>query len=200
MGRTTHGGHRRSWGFTRSGGRPSSWHCAANPKRRKPHERPIHRRFGEAAKGHLEEGSAFARATRGAGRTSSDQPCGNRNIPVVVIGGGQAGLSVGYHLTRAAFPFVILDANARVGDVWRKRGTRCACSRPRRSMGWTACVSRHDAPSRPRTRWPTTSKLTPRGSSCRSARPPRRQPDARREGYRGEAGGQHFRAHTSSWQ
>jgi len=40
---------------------------------------------------------------------------------VIVIGGGQAGLSVGYHLARAGVRFVILDANERVGDSWRKR-------------------------------------------------------------------------------
>ena len=42
-------------------------------------------------------------------------------INTVVIGGGQAGLSVGHHLQRNGVPFVILDANARVGDAWRKR-------------------------------------------------------------------------------
>jgi putative flavoprotein involved in K+ transport len=40
---------------------------------------------------------------------------------VVVIGAGQTGLSVGYHLARRGVPFVILDANARVGDQWRRR-------------------------------------------------------------------------------
>jgi len=39
----------------------------------------------------------------------------------IVIGGGQAGLAVGYHLTRQRRPFVILDANERIGDSWRKR-------------------------------------------------------------------------------
>jgi len=39
----------------------------------------------------------------------------------VVIGGGQAGLSVGYYLARQGRPFVILDASARVGDGWRQR-------------------------------------------------------------------------------
>jgi len=42
-------------------------------------------------------------------------------INTVVIGGGQAGLSVGHHLQRRGVAFVILDANERVGDVWRKR-------------------------------------------------------------------------------
>jgi putative flavoprotein involved in K+ transport len=40
---------------------------------------------------------------------------------VIVIGGGQAGLSAGYHLARAGLKFVILDAHARVGDAWRRR-------------------------------------------------------------------------------
>jgi putative flavoprotein involved in K+ transport len=42
-------------------------------------------------------------------------------IQTVVVGGGQAGLSVGYHLARRGLPFVILDANERIGDSWRKR-------------------------------------------------------------------------------
>ncbi|HEY3253714.1 MAG TPA: FAD-dependent oxidoreductase [Polyangiaceae bacterium] len=40
---------------------------------------------------------------------------------VVVIGGGQAGLSVGYQLARRGLRFVILDAEQRIGDAWRKR-------------------------------------------------------------------------------
>ncbi|MBA2632672.1 MAG: NAD(P)-binding domain-containing protein [Chloroflexi bacterium] len=39
----------------------------------------------------------------------------------VVIGGGQAGLAVGYHLAKQGRSFVILDAGARVGDAWRMR-------------------------------------------------------------------------------
>lgn len=42
-------------------------------------------------------------------------------IETVVIGGGQAGLSVGYHLARRGLPFVILDASQRIGDSWRNR-------------------------------------------------------------------------------
>ncbi|MBO6719722.1 MAG: NAD(P)-binding domain-containing protein [Rhizobiaceae bacterium] len=40
---------------------------------------------------------------------------------VVVIGAGQAGLSVGYHLKRRGVDHVILEGAARVGDVWRNR-------------------------------------------------------------------------------
>jgi putative flavoprotein involved in K+ transport len=39
----------------------------------------------------------------------------------VVIGGGQAGLAVGYHLAERGRSFVILDASARIGDAWRNR-------------------------------------------------------------------------------
>ena len=42
-------------------------------------------------------------------------------VETVIVGGGQAGLSVGYHLAKRGRPFVILDANERVGDAWRKR-------------------------------------------------------------------------------
>ena len=44
---------------------------------------------------------------------------------VIVIGAGQAGLSVGYHLARQGLRFVILDGGERIGDSWR-----------RRSVGW----------------------------------------------------------------
>jgi len=40
---------------------------------------------------------------------------------VIVIGGGQAGLSVGYHLKKLGVRFLILDGSARIGDTWRKR-------------------------------------------------------------------------------
>jgi putative flavoprotein involved in K+ transport len=42
-------------------------------------------------------------------------------IDTVVIGAGQAGLSAGYHLRQRGMPFVILDADERIGDHWRDR-------------------------------------------------------------------------------
>jgi putative flavoprotein involved in K+ transport len=39
----------------------------------------------------------------------------------VIIGGGQAGLTAGYYLAKHDRSFVILDANERIGDAWRKR-------------------------------------------------------------------------------
>ena len=46
---------------------------------------------------------------------------GTERVETLVVGGGQAGLAVGYHLTRGGRDFRILDANERVGDSWRKR-------------------------------------------------------------------------------
>jgi putative flavoprotein involved in K+ transport len=48
-------------------------------------------------------------------------PTSSEYFDNLIIGGGQAGLSVGYHLAKRGRPFVILDANERVGDAWRKR-------------------------------------------------------------------------------
>jgi putative flavoprotein involved in K+ transport len=39
----------------------------------------------------------------------------------VVIGGGQAGLAMGYYLKEQGRDFVILDAGDRIGDAWRRR-------------------------------------------------------------------------------
>ena len=45
----------------------------------------------------------------------------SEHFDTVIIGGGQAGLATGYHLAKRDLPFVILDANERIGDAWRKR-------------------------------------------------------------------------------
>src|SRR5580704_10188369 len=62
--------------------------------------------------GLIEEGEAFRRLSAEPPRTRFD---------VIVIGGGQAGLSVGHHLQKLGVDFVILDASVRVGDAWRMR-------------------------------------------------------------------------------
>jgi len=53
----------------------------------------------------------------------------------VVIGGGQAGLAVGYFLSKLGRPFVILDANPRVGDTWRGRWDTMRLFTPARRDG-----------------------------------------------------------------
>ncbi len=42
-------------------------------------------------------------------------------VETIVVGGGQAGLAMGYQLAERGLPFAILDANARTGDAWRTR-------------------------------------------------------------------------------
>ncbi|SFI81289.1 MULTISPECIES: NAD(P)/FAD-dependent oxidoreductase [unclassified Bacillus (in: firmicutes)] len=42
-------------------------------------------------------------------------------LDVVVIGAGQAGLSMGYYLKQGGYDFVILDGEKRIGDSWRNR-------------------------------------------------------------------------------
>ncbi len=53
----------------------------------------------------------------------------------VVIGGGQAGLAVGYYLSKRGIPFVILDAHPRVGDAWRRRWDSLRLFTPARFSG-----------------------------------------------------------------
>jgi putative flavoprotein involved in K+ transport len=43
------------------------------------------------------------------------------SFDTIVVGGGQAGLAVGYYLKKHGRPFVILDANGRIGGSWRTR-------------------------------------------------------------------------------
>lgn len=46
---------------------------------------------------------------------------GNQHVETLVIGGGQSGLAMGYHLSRRGLPYAIVDANPRIGDAWRNR-------------------------------------------------------------------------------
>jgi putative flavoprotein involved in K+ transport len=62
----------------------------------------------------VEEGAAFEKLDCQAG------PAVER-FDVVIVGGGQAGLTMGYHLARRGLRFLILDASARIGDAWRGR-------------------------------------------------------------------------------
>src|SRR5262245_19894705 len=75
-------------------------------------------------------------------------------IDTVVIGAGQAGLAAGYHLAKRGLPFVILDADGRVGDRWRERWDSLKLYSP----------ARYDAlPGRrfpgPSNRWPTGREM-----------------------------------------
>lgn len=56
-------------------------------------------------------------------------------VETVIVGGGQAGLSVGYQLARRGLPFVILDANDRIGNSWRERWDSLRLFTPARYNG-----------------------------------------------------------------
>ncbi|GKS12729.1 oxidoreductase [Paenibacillus chitinolyticus] len=43
------------------------------------------------------------------------------HVEVIIIGGGQAGLAMGYFLKQKGVTFLILDAHKRTGDSWRAR-------------------------------------------------------------------------------
>jgi putative flavoprotein involved in K+ transport len=59
----------------------------------------------------------------------------SERVSTIVIGGGQAGLSVAYHLAKRGLPFVVLDAGARVGDAWRNRWDSLRLFTPARYAG-----------------------------------------------------------------
>jgi putative flavoprotein involved in K+ transport len=46
---------------------------------------------------------------------------GSGYVETLVIGGGQAGLATGYHLSRRGLDYAVVDANDRIGDAWRNR-------------------------------------------------------------------------------
>jgi putative flavoprotein involved in K+ transport len=68
----------------------------------------------------MSPGQTMIELNRQAGCEMKEQ-IQTEKIETVVIGGGQAGLSIGYYLARRGRPFVILDANERIGDAWRNR-------------------------------------------------------------------------------
>lgn len=45
----------------------------------------------------------------------------DERFDTIVVGGGQAGLTMGYYLSKLGHRFVILEANEWVGDSWRQR-------------------------------------------------------------------------------
>jgi putative flavoprotein involved in K+ transport len=57
------------------------------------------------------------------------------NYQTIVIGAGQAGLTMGYFLKEQGQDFAILDANERIGDSWRQRWDSLRLFTPARYNG-----------------------------------------------------------------
>jgi len=57
------------------------------------------------------------------------------HVDTLVIGGGQAGLAVGYHLARRGIDYRIVDAQPRIGDSWRNRWDSLRLFTPARFAG-----------------------------------------------------------------
>ena len=66
----------------------------------------------------------------------TDRP-GSEHTETLVIGGGQSGLVMGYHLSRRGLPYAIIDANHRIGDAWRNRWDSLRLFTPNRLNGLT---------------------------------------------------------------
>lgn len=66
---------------------------------------------------------------------TSSRPADSEHVETLVIGGGQAGLAVGYHLSRRNLPFLIVDASERIGDAWRNRWDSLRLFTPARFNG-----------------------------------------------------------------
>ena len=79
--------------------------------------------------------SKSGRATAALRRSEMKNPNATKRIQTIIVGGGQAGLSVGYHLARRGLPFVILDANPHIGDAWRNRWDSLKLFTPARYAG-----------------------------------------------------------------
>ena len=66
-----------------------------------------------------------------ASAPSREVPDGDQ-VEVVVVGGGQAGLAIGFFLARQGRRFLILEAADSVGAAWKDRWDSLALFTPRR--------------------------------------------------------------------
>lgn len=59
----------------------------------------------------------------------------SEHVETLVIGGGQSGLAMGFHLSQRHLPYAVVDANERIGDAWRNRWDSLRLFTPNRLNG-----------------------------------------------------------------
>jgi len=75
----------------------------------------------------------------------------SEHFETIIIGGGQAGLAVGYHLAQRDRSFAILEASERIGDSWRNRFDSLRLYSPARVdglPGWSFPAHAHAYPTK----------------------------------------------------
>ena len=77
-----------------------------------------------------------------------------QHVETLIVGAGQAGLAVGYHLQHRRRQFLIVDADERIGDSWRKRWPTLRLYSPARVDGLPGMPF----PARPHS-FPTASEM-----------------------------------------
>jgi cation diffusion facilitator CzcD-associated flavoprotein CzcO len=81
-----------------------------------------------------------------------------QHFDVVVIGGGQAGLAMGYYLAQQKRDFIILDANERIGRLGATVGIPYDFLHLPHSVVCLVCpFQQQGATSRAKTKWQTIS-------------------------------------------
>src|SRR5215204_7579060 len=89
------------------------------------------------------------------------------NLDILIIGAGQAGLALGYHLRKTPFHFQLVDRHARVGDSWRKRYASLVLFTPRAYSALPGRAVPGDPDVfPPKMRWPTIWRPMPATSIC----------------------------------
>ena len=89
-------------------------------------------------------------------------------LDVLVIGGGQAGLAMGYHLAQSGLRFQIVDAGAEAGAAWRSRWDSLRAFTPAQYDNLPGLPSRpRPTPTPAKTTSPATCRPTRHTSSCR---------------------------------
>jgi putative flavoprotein involved in K+ transport len=82
----------------------------------------------------------------------------DRLLDAVVVGGGQAGLAIAWHLQRQGLRFMVLEAGSELGQTERDRWDSLKLFTPAQYDGLPGISRLRPTPTRPRIRWPITSR------------------------------------------